>query len=188
MKTDPLEKFVRSHRDAFDELEPEPRLWPEIEARIQAPKISLWKNHLIKVAAVAAIFIAGYFFSFIVNKVEKNETQQSMAVQSPEIQELLEAKAYYTSQIDERSKMVFKLASNNPAIKAEISNEFSQMEEAFKQLQHDLADEVASEVVIEAMIQHYRLKLELLEDILQQLQAAAPEKDTDIEKEVHYVL
>ncbi len=187
MKTDPLEKFIRSHRDAFDELEPEPRLWHEIEAKIQAPKISLWRTHLIKVAAVAAIFIAGYFFSFIVNKVE-NEPQQSTVVQSPEIQELLEAKAYYTSQIEERSEKVLKLASNNPSIKAEISNEFSQMEEAFKQLQHDLADEVASEMVIEAMIQHYRLKLELLEDILHQLQAAAPEKDSDKEKEVHYVL
>lgn len=186
MKTDPLEKFVLDHREAFDELEPDPGLWHEIETNLQAPKVNLWKNYFIKAAAVAAIFIAGYFFSFILNR-DQVDPQQTLVVQSAEIQELLEAKAYYTSQIDERSTMVFKLASNNPTVKEEISKEFSEMEEAFNQLQHDLADEVASEVVIEAMIQHYRLKLELLEDILQQLQAAASEKDTDKEKEVHYV-
>jgi hypothetical protein len=38
--------------------------------------------------------------------------------------------------------------------------------------------------VIEAMIQHYRIKLELLEDILHQLKTSAPAE----EKEVNYVL
>jgi hypothetical protein len=186
MKTDPLEKFVRDNREAFDELEPDPGLWYDIESKLQAPKIHLWKSYFIKAAAFAAIFIAGYFFSFILNR-DKVEPQQTLIVQSAEIQALLEAKAYYTSQIDKKKATVFKLASDNQTIKEEISKEFSEMEEAYNQLQHDLADEVASEVVIEAMIQHYRLKLELLEDILQQIQAAAAEKETDKEKEVHYV-
>ncbi|PKP53691.1 MAG: hypothetical protein CVT92_02920 [Bacteroidetes bacterium HGW-Bacteroidetes-1] len=183
MKTNPLEKFVCDNKEDFDLLEPSAGLWEGIAERLPSKRRLIWQPLLLKAMAVAAIFIAGYFFSFLINQEIEIQPQTSSTL-SPELQELFEAKAFYNLQIQERKDQVFHLAGNNAMIKNEISNEFNAMDKAFAELQLDLADQVANEIVIEAMIQHYRLKLELLEDILQQLQAADFEK----EKEEPYVL
>jgi hypothetical protein len=180
MKSDPLETFVRSRRDAFDTLEPND-LWPDIEARLDAPKmrrtIPLW----LKMSGIAAIFISGYFFSLLVHHGSTSTKPAVADVQA--LQMLTEARAYYTQQIDETSQLVFQLAADQPALTLELKNEFNEMDLLYAALEKDLGDQVATEKVVEAMIQHYRVKLEMLEDILNQLKAAEGEK-----KEVHHVL
>ena len=48
----------------------------------------------------------------------------------------------------------------------------------FNELKIDLKDDAANEEVIEAMIQNYRIKLQILEEILTQLKNA-DEQNTD---------
>lgn len=187
MKTDRLEEFMRNNREAFDDLEPMPELWNRIESQLPARRIIPWKNYLGRAAAILIIFASGYLFSLYMSSPNQHENSIQAEAgngMSPEMNTYLEARAYYSGMITTRKDELFHLAGSNNDIKKIIEEEFALMDKAYKELEQDLADELAGEEVIEAMIQHYRIKLELLEDILHQLKTSAPAE----EKEVHYVL
>lgn len=186
MKTDQLEEFVRNHREEFDELDPVPELWNRIEQQMHEKKIVPWKTYLSRAAAILIIFASGYVLSLYVTgrQQEKYTAESETTVMSPEMNTFFEARAYYSGMISSRKDEVLRLAGSNIDIKKIIEEEFATMDKAYRQLEKDLADQVAGEEVIEAMIQHHRIKLELLEDILHQLKSSASAE----EKEVHYVL
>jgi hypothetical protein len=181
MNPDNLEKYILGHREQFDDLEPDPALWDRIETR-KAPVIRInWGGVAWKAAAVVAIFISSYFFhdymasrkqdkGFIAGKLDDME--------SPMVKELIEAEAYYTSQIDMRKQEVFKLTANSPDVQKEINTELVEMDKVFEELKHDLKDNADNEEVIEAMIQNYRLKLDILEEMLNRLQQSHEPKNT----------
>lgn len=80
-----------------------------------------------------------------------------------ENKELAEVKAYYSEIIKSKKAEVFHCTENNPDVKNEINNEFGQLDKAFKELQNDLRENVDNSQVIDAIIQNYRMKLEVLE-------------------------
>lgn len=77
--------------------------------------------------------------------------------------ELAEVKAYYSEIIKSKKAEVFYCTQNNPDVKNEINNEFGQLDKAFKELQNDLRENLDNSQVVDAMIQNYRMKLEVLE-------------------------
>ncbi|MDD5571749.1 MAG: hypothetical protein PHD97_11435 [Bacteroidales bacterium] len=100
------------------------------------------------------------------NKTEKNNIKHKKNIKKQvnfENKELAEASAYYTDMIQKKKDEVFKCTSDNPDVKKEINNEFGQLDKAFKELQNDLKENVDNSQVIDAMIQNYRMKLEVLE-------------------------
>ena len=93
------------------------------------------------------------------------------------VQELMEAEYYYTAQIEERKEEFYCLTANNTGLRDDINMEMVELDQVFKNLKEDLKDNADNEEVVFAMIQNYRLKLEILEEILSQLRSA--EKNND---------
>lgn len=182
MNPDNLEKYILDNREQFDDMEPDPAIWERIETR-KAPVIRInWGGVAWKAAAVVAIFISSYFFhdymasrkqdkGFISGKLDDME--------SPMVKELIEAEAYYTSQIDMRKQEVFKLTANSPDVQKEINTELVEMDKVFEELKDDLKDNADNEEVIEAMIQNYRLKLDILEEMLNRLKQSHETQNTE---------
>lgn len=173
MKTDNLEQFIIDHKNEFDELEPSPILWDKIQTREPKTVKLNWKTIGLRVAAVVVIFIASYYFH---DFVENRNSSQNVVVaneeqQNPLYQELMEAEFYYSTQIEETKQAVFHLTSNNHSLRKEINLELVDLDKVFQELKNDLNDDADNEEVIVAMIQNYRLKLEILNDILKQLEA-----------------
>jgi hypothetical protein len=54
------------------------------------------------------------------------------------------------------------------------------MDKAFDEIKKDLQDDAANEEVIEAMMNHYRLKLEILERMLDEIKEHNEKGDTTI--------
>ena len=183
MKTDKLEKFIIDNRDEFDELIPSPMLWDKIETR-EAKTVHLnWRTIGIRVAAVVVIFISSYYFH---DFVQNRNTRQNIAISESRIdgtnsmyQELVEAEFYYTSQIAETREAVFYLTSNNHSLRNDINTELLDLDKVFQELKNDLNDNADNEEVIVAMIQNYRLKLEILKDILHQLESTENKNNDD---------
>ncbi|MFO7613936.1 MAG: hypothetical protein R6W71_04775 [Bacteroidales bacterium] len=176
MKPDKLEKYILDHREAFDDQEPDPAMWDRIEKR-RAPVLRLhWQGIAWRAAAVAVIFIASYFFHDYMSgrKAARNDlfTWSQDGEPSPMLRELIEADAYYTSLIDLRRNEVYRLTEAYPEIRNEIDYELIAMDKVFSELKEDLKDNTSNEEVIEAMIQNYRLKLEILEDMLHRIKQA----------------
>ncbi len=180
MKTDPLESFIRNRRDEFDDLEPSAEVWERIQQGQKQPRIVHWRSIATKAAAVAAIFMLGFLFNMWTGKGPATEqfADDLQTENLPELAMLKEARVYYSSLINQRQEQVFRLTSGNAQLQNELKEEFDVLDRAFRSLEQDLNDQVATEEVIEAMIQHYRIKLDMLEDILYQLKSAtAAEKE-----------
>jgi predicted CopG family antitoxin len=71
--------------------------------------------------------------------------------------------------ISQKKEEVFRLTASNPDIRHEIDMEMIDLDQVYSELKEDLKDNAHNEEVIEAMIQNYRLKLDILEEMLSQL-------------------
>jgi len=185
MTTDKLEKFILENREGFETHEPNPDVW----ARIKIPEpekktISLnWKTIALRVAAVVVIFVSSYYFHDFMNQGESNGVAEIQFEKDPIYQELLEAELYYSSEINYKKKEFFILTSNSPSLQNNINLELETLDAIFKDLKEDLNDNADNQEVIEAMIQNYRIKLEILNDMLNQIKSTQ-EKSNDNE-EIH---
>jgi hypothetical protein len=171
MKQDKLEKFVIENRSEFDVYEPAPELWDRI--RKPQPKIIriTWKTVFWRVAAVIVIFVASWF----IHDWVQNTNEKSVAVQETEnpgneqVNELMEAEIFYTSQINTAKEEIIELSGNDKGLLDDINLDMVELDKIFKELKNDLKDNSDNEEVINAMIQNYRIKLEVLKEILTQL-------------------
>jgi len=186
MKTDQLEKFVIDHRDEFDVMEPSPELWTKIALPPPAPEAKRLSatQILMRVAAVVVIFVASYYFHAYVNQpdIQRLAVNPTMSTEDRQlVEEMMESKAYYTSLINTKTDEVYQLAANQPLLRDEIKDELKELDQEFLRLQNDLLDNADNEEIIAAMIQNYRLKLQILEETLIQLQAQKHEKNNSHE-------
>ncbi|MCF6342414.1 MAG: hypothetical protein L3J31_06370 [Bacteroidales bacterium] len=183
MNRDKLEEFIINNREAFDELEPPPRLWEKVETRKPKSVKLNWKTIGLRAAAVVAIFVSSYYFHDL---MENRNTRKSATVserrkdaQNSMYHELVEAEFYYASQIEETKSAVFQLTSNNHPLRNEINRELLDLDKVFGELKNDLNDNADNQEVIVAMIQNYRIKLEILKDILNQLKSTEKKNNDD---------
>jgi hypothetical protein len=96
-------------------------------------------------------------------------TDTAKTVLPAEKTELPEIKVYYAMQIAEREKEINQFSASDPKIKRQINSEFYQLDSIYNRLRTDTRDNINNREVVEAMIQNFRMRLELLENILQQL-------------------
>lgn len=181
---DKLEKFIKENRNQFDTLEPGDHLWENIAG--DDPKIRSinWKDVAMKIAAAVVIFIASYFFHDLINSDGKSEMAFDDKKEiideetNPKMNDLYEAEAYYTSQIDIAKQELIDQEDVSPEIKMELRNEFLELDSTYADLENDLKENVGNERVVEAMIQNYRIKLEILEEVLSQLKETEENKNS----------
>jgi flagellar biosynthesis chaperone FliJ len=101
---------------------------------------------------------------------------------SEEIQVLKDAEAYYSSMINSREEEIIQMLGKDTKILDEIMEEMKELDKNYNQLKNDLKDDIANDEIIEAMVQNYRMKLFILEDILNQLQKTNTQKDEEVNK------
>jgi len=172
---DKLEKFIVENREEFDIHEPGQELWGKIEKNIK-PKRSLnWRMVIGRAAAVVLIFAASYMVHDIIDNrnrdIARSRTRKEKELIIPELRE---AEVYYSNLINEKLQEIKPMFSEDPMLEEEIRYDLNQLDSIYEELRNDLTDNIANQEVIEAMIQNYRLRLSILEDVLSQLK---PEED-----------
>lgn len=171
---DPLEKYITQHRDEFDLYQPSGSVWEKLsESQPAKPVRKLnWKKILSRAAAIVIIFMSSYFFQLYLPLEKLNlhfgqQQQQELDVVIPELEK---AEAYYSTQVSHKLMEVRKHSAFYPELERELNYDLNELDSVYNELKDDLKDGVASEEVIDAMIQNYKLKLQILEDLLFQLQ------------------
>lgn len=172
--SDKLEKYVKEHRASFDTDVPSAKVWQNIEKTKPIKRqlnnvVSINKRFLWAAAAalVFAISVILYQGSRIKNlktettivSVENNTRQWQMP---PELKEL---DMLYTSQ----SSTTMQLLKELPDYQSELREELNELDEEFELLKTELGSEHSSEDVLKAMVENYRIKLDLLEITLEHL-------------------
>ncbi len=183
-----FEDFIRNKREAFDFREPDPALWKKIEADIRPRRVINWRIIASRAAAVLIIFAASYLVHEIIDR-----DNTGMAVRKPQqkpvkeimIPELQEAELYYSGLISEKLEEIKPILANCPGIEEELNVEMSGLDSLYTDLKTDLKDNIANQEVIEAIIENYRLRITILEDLLKEIN---PEEGMCISKINDYEL
>jgi hypothetical protein len=162
---DKFEKFVSDHQEEFDAYEPSPNLWEKIDPSRRPVKRNyswIWK---------AAIILLVFCASYLADRQIRSNGSFASKKQEMIVPELAEAEKYYTGLIKTKMNEVQPYLVAYPEIKKDLRMELAELDKIYKGLKNDLKDNVSNEEVIDAMIQNFRLKLQLLEEIQRQLQS-----------------
>lgn len=163
--SDRLEDFIRTNREVFDVHEPDPSLWLRINPENKTggkERRFTWLRYAAVIAVIFAGFSAGIYF---LTSGESNEG----IYQSSIYQEIIETEQYYNQLVYDKYEEVKTYLADDQESHDLLLSDMEELDEIYAELKSDLNDDVSNPEVIEAMIQNYRIKLEILEDLLIQL-------------------
>ena len=176
---DELEKFVRSSRDSFDDKAPDSlKMWSRIESRLPKSQATVRRFQTKRILGIAASFIvlclvgAVVFQSIQINQM--SQTQESN-------EELVDINKYYTQLISHKVQQVQSSNRLSDADKIEYLQYFDELERESKRLEKDLELNIDNELVLGAIVENYRQRLNLLENLLNRLHRS---KEKENEKSI----
>lgn len=160
---DKLEKFIHEHRREFDSHVPDLKIWSEIQNKLdEKPSLRIsWIRHLRVAAAVLVLLFAGGAMGIYWSSSHDNIS--GMADVSPEYAEM---QKYFDEEI--QSKMA-QLASYHQ--EGAVLNDMKDLDDVYEELKAELkgTSEGNREQVVRAMIENYKAKIDILEQVLQKL-------------------
>lgn len=167
MKTDHLEDFIKENREAFDQYEPSDKVWERISKSKTKTKTVTISTYFLRVAAVFAVIA---IFSVAITKTKIfNSGEIARRTDDPELRELIEAEAFYASQVDEKLNEIRKCYVAYPEIKEDVEMDLNELQQMYNVLKTDLKENVSKKAVIEAMIENNRYRLKMVDDVLDQI-------------------
>lgn len=180
---DKLEKYILDHQEEFNTEIPSEDLINKIKFNTTpVKKLDFWsknKNKILRytgqiAAAVLIFFIARY--TVPENKTNNTNEQKQLAESfiSPELQKVEEV---YGTKVNKMLTRVNQYSNSFPDINQQVNIDMAELDSIYNSLKNDLKDNIDNKEVIEAMILNYKLKLEVLEEILFTLQMMEPEKE-----------
>jgi len=153
---DKLEEHIRKNRDDLDRYSPPRGIWSNISKKLknEKPLSRQWFS-------IAAMIIVILGTAVIFFKPEYRWASHTLVTP-----QLKETETYYNNLINALYNEAKPLLTNNPEIKKELNSDLSQLDSICTDLKKDLKDNIANQDVVEALIQNYRIKIKILEDML----------------------
>ena len=161
---DNLEKFIVENRQAFDREVPSLEVWSKIDQQLEkAPKPKIvWIRRIRAVAAVAATVVLATVIGFRMGA--SSAEASSLSDISPEHAEM---ERYFNEQI--QTKMAQLVSYQQDGF---VRSDFKELDAIYEDLKSELEQVPVGgeEQVVQAMINNYQTKLEILEHVLEKVQ------------------
>jgi CHASE3 domain sensor protein len=160
---DNLEQFIKDNRENLDKYESPETTWRGIKAGLNKKRtiVPAW----FYAAALFIVILGTAITLYAVLQNKSNNYSLGNSVQPA----LKETEAYYNSLVNTLYLEAKPLLTGQPEIALELRTDMAQLDSICADIKKDLKDNVANQEVIEALIQNYRIKLQLLEDMLNML-------------------
>lgn len=178
MKKDKLEEFINENRAEFDFFTPEKKTWNKIKPVNKLQQIGSRKilRTIYRVAATLLIFTASYVFHEFMD-IRENKIANTGNYEIYNLMpELKETENYYNNLVSLKMDELQPFLRKIPGLEAEVQLDISELDSIYSSLKDDLKDNIANDQVLAAMIQNYRLKIKILEDLLSDI---SPDKIQD---------
>lgn len=177
-----IEKQIKEQRLLLDSDRPreghEDRFLQKLERLPeQAPVRRIRFRHAIQVAASVAVILTSAILLVRTDKSNNEVAQQEI----PEA--IMEADFYYASQMDARYNEIRDFEFTDKEEKDLLLKELKDLENYHQQLMKDLKANPDDDRVVSALIRHYQLKLEVMDQIITQLNQVKSEISENYEKE-----
>jgi len=165
-----IEDLIRNNRNFFEDEEPDPghfeRFSRKLEMRFSAKKKVSIAPYLLRAAVITVLVTLSSLWTWD-HFLNPGRNRMSLSEVSSEYREV---ERYYVQQTsfmeDEIMGMDFE---NNEEQKTILKEELKNMDATYKELQKELKANPNDERVINAMIEHYQTKLDVMSYILDQL-------------------
>lgn len=159
---DNLEKFIKHNRDAFDNEEPNPGHLNRFKAKIYYKK-PLWPE-ILKIAA--AIFVGVLISGAIYQFAEEFQPESRAEMNTVLPVEFLEARYFYETEINSRLEFLKATKINDRTQVQTILQDINDMDASLQTLRTELIQSPGDERIINTILMHYKIKLEILDDII----------------------
>ena len=167
---DELEKFIVENKIKFDKHKPSPEIWKRLSSLSSGSKKG--RKHFIFILSRAAAVVLIFTLSFMLHEYIDYKREKAVSGKIniykyyPELQE---AEVYYKHLVTGKMKEMKPFLNRNPMIESDLATEMAKLDSVYKSLKTDLLDNISNDQIIEAMILNYRLRLEILEELLTEL-------------------
>lgn len=173
MKEDKLKDFIGQNKEGFESELPSSDLWQKIENELDGKtetRVISFHRFLPYVAA-AAVLILGLFFFF--NSNDKPILAEDVdTIQNELVSDFGEVEGYYTMQVNDKLKNL-----QNYDVDPELLEEVNDLKQEFEELKMEMGLGADPGIVLEAMIENYRLRLDILEDLLMAFETSKQKND-----------
>lgn len=166
-----LDKIIQENRQSFDTFEPGEGHFERFEAKLKEfnkKEKSFTIGFLFRAAVVAVLVVLSGLW---VHDNFNSRNQKGIAL-SEISKEYGEVEMYYTHLVNQKYKELDQFQFMDSTQKVMLMKELTQMDSIYENLKKDLTTNPSDQRVINAMIQHYQLKVEVMNHILNQLQQA----------------
>ena len=163
---DALEKYIVEHKEEFNQNKLDEhdklKLWSQISNALpdQTKKtIPLWKSPMFRVAASIIVFVGCAFTFFMINQSSPNQQVVN--------QELYDIDNHYKLIVNNQIELI----KNNPNFsngdKEDFLSLIDDLDKEYNNLKQELKEDINNQKIIEAIINNYRKKIELMQNLLQ---------------------
>ena len=163
---DKLEEHIRRSRENLDKYSPPAGIWKRIRKKLKKEKsvtrqwISIAAMIIVILGTALVLFRPEYRWS---DSNRRSNNDNGFTQLTPQFKE---TEVYYNNLVNSLYKEATPLLTKNPEIKKELNYDLSHVDSICADLKRDLKDNVSNQEVVEALIQNYRIKIRILEDIL----------------------
>jgi hypothetical protein len=173
MKTnDPLDDFIRSRRDEFDDKDVPGDSWKNISDSLQwTRKVSWWNNVVIWRAAAVLFMAASIYLALPSNKPSDETAENGKAT----LNEFSDVETFYTGEISRKVALIEELSQEGN--EDDLTQDFMQLEAMYSVLKEELKNH-PSKKVKDALVLNLLVRINLLNQQLQKLEDSdKPEKE-----------
>jgi hypothetical protein len=162
---DKLEEHIRKNRKDLDMHNPSSEVWKRVQRELKPGK-----SLSFKWISIAAMIIVVMGSALMISNLKKGTGNKNLQIEEaghfPENQQLKETEIYYNNLVSSLYNEAAPLLTSNPEIRKELTTDIYQLDSIYSDIKKDLKDNIANQEVVEALIQNYRIKIRLLEDML----------------------
>ncbi len=174
---DRLEEHIKKNRNDLDPYDPPSHVWKKISRELK--KDRFLNRKWISIAAMIVVILGSVvLFRPVYRWSDKDKNKNGLESLAIPVPQLKETEMYYNSLVNTLYREAKPLLANKPDLSHELNSDLSHLDSICADLKKDLKDNVSNQDVVEALIQNYRIKIQILEDMLTVLKAKEeiPEK------------
>lgn len=170
-----LEKYIVDNREDFDCAVPSLKVWAAIDKTLEeqqsGKRVQMWRYLRAAAAAVILLMAGGIGGAYLNGNF--NQNQGAIAQLAPEHADL---EKYYTEQVEQKTKQLVSLKHEGYV---RVKEDLKKLDDTFAELmqEYQKLPPGSGDLVIQAMLENYQAKLDILERVLEKVHENNPNID-----------
>jgi len=179
-----IEEIIRNNKDFFEEAEPSNGHFERFNRKLE---VRLHAHHTVKRSIVPYLLRAAVVTLLVTlsslwtwdHFIRPSRSRMTLSEVSPQYKEV---ESYYIHQVNLMETEIVDF-NNNPDQKEMLMKEMRTMDSTYVSLQKELKANPNDERIINAMIEHYQTKVEVMSYIVNQLKAIRNDNQNSTQNE-----